>query len=72
MNINEMGPKTIISMNLIDRWQRIPSQFQKLTRQHGQNQMYCKKGQSGQETAHLCKEATQKSGRQSVSTASAT
>ena len=74
MNINEIGVETRISVNLTDRQQCISFQFQKLTKQHGQNQMYSKKRQEGQKedkTAHLWKEAAQKSGRQSTSTAPA-
>ena len=72
MNINEMELKTIQAQNLIDGRQRIPFQIQKLTRQHGQNQTYCKKRRSGQEAVHFCEKATQKPGRQSFSTATST
>ena len=75
MNINEMGVRITISADLTDRWQHILFQFQKLTRQHGQNQTYCKerrKGQSKDKTAHLWTETAQKSGRQPTGTASAT
>ena len=75
MNINEMGVRIRISADLTDRRRRISFQFQKLTRQHGQNQTYCKKRQKGQsedKMAHPWTEAAQKSGRQPTSTASAT
>ena len=75
MNINEMGVRIRISADLTDRQRHILFQFQKLTRQHGQNQMYHKKRQKGQskdKMTHLWTETAQKSGRQATGTASAT
>ena len=75
MNINEMGVRIRISADMTDRQRCISFQFQKLTRQHGQNQMYHKKkckGQSEDKMAHPWTEAAQKSGRQPTGTASAT
>ena len=75
MNINEVGLRIRISAALTDRWQCISFQFQKLTRQHGQNLTYHKerrKGQSEDKTAHQWTKAAQKSGRQPTGTPTAT
>ena len=66
-----MGLKTIQAQDLIDGRQCISFQFQKLTRQHGQNQVYCEKRQSGQEVIHFHQKATQNPGRPTISATSA-